>query len=212
MRNYFGAVQAYEKLAQANEKMNDMWAAGRVYESLSILQLRNDHVKEAVENTEKAAELFRINGNSEKSLRMYIFMGTEALNKGLIELACRMYALALNLVNDDQLQMFARDVITPYVGLLIENKKYADAMIVYEKELRFAQNLNRDHYMNKAAFCIVALTLLQNPSLCEGKFREMCSAVAPFIMSMEYQAITELLDAYEAGNQEDFDKAARKAI
>lgn len=189
-----------------------MWAAARVYETLSISQLRYEHVKEAVESTEKAAELFRINGNSEKALRMYIFMGTEALNKGLIELASRMFALGLNIVNDDQLQMFARDVITPYAGLLIENKLYGDAMVVYEKELKFAVNLNREHYINKAAFCIIALTLVQSPNDREAKFREMCASCQPFIMSMEYQAITDLLDAYDAGNQEDYDKSARKAV
>ena len=142
---------------------------------------------------------------------MYIFMAAELCAKNLIELANKLYALAINLVSDDQLFLFAKDVVSPYCTLLLDNKLYKDAMVIYQKELSFAQNLKRDHHVNKVCLCILALTLIDSPGVREEKFREM-SALQSFPMSPEYLAASDLYDAYNDGDQEKYDKAARKVV
>lgn len=137
-------------------------------------------------------------------------MAAELCAKDIIEIGNKMYAMAINLITDEGLQVYAKDIVGPYATLLIENKLYRDALLIYEKELCFAKQLQRDHHINKVIFSILALVLIENPSAREEKFREMCSNSC-FPMSPEYMTISELYDAYNEGNQEKFDKAARKA-
>lgn len=171
--------------------------------------MRNEKYSKAAEATEKAVEFFRINGNGEKALRMYLFIAAEFKSKELIELSNKMYALAINLLADEQLYQFTKDVTTPYATLLLENRLLKDAMIIYEKELLFAQALKREHHINKVAMCILALILVDNPGAKEEKFREICRCEC-FPMSPEYTTISELYDAYDEGNQQKYDAAARK--
>jgi hypothetical protein len=154
--------------------------------------------------------MFRINGNGEKALRMFTFMAAELCAKDIIEMGNKMYAQAINLISDEGLLVYAKDVVGPYVTLLLENKLFKDAMIIYQKELGFAKQLQRDHHINKVVLCILALVIIENPVSREEKFREMCS-ISCFAMSPEYMTISDLYDAYNEGNQEKYDKAARKA-
>ena len=188
-----------------------MWAAGRSYENLAVISLRSDKFTKAVEATEKSVEFFRINGNGEKALRMYLFMAAELCSRELIELGNKLYARAINLISDEQLFMFGKDVTTPYTTLLLENKLYKDAMVIYQKELTFAQNLKRDHHINKVCLCILALILIDTPEIREEGFREI-SKISCFPMSPEYLSISDAYDAYNEGNQEKFDKAVRKSV
>lgn len=188
-----------------------MWAAGRSFETLAVIALRSDNFSKAVEATEKAVEFYRISGNGEKALRMYTFMAAELCSKELIELGNKLYALAINLISDEGLFMFAKDVTTSYTTLLLENQLFKDAMVIYQKELGFAQNLKRDHHINKVGLCILALTLVDSPGIREEKFREV-SSLQCFPMSPEYLTASDLYDAFNEGNQEKFDKAARKAV
>jgi hypothetical protein len=173
--------------------------------------LRNEKYSKCQEGTEKAVEMFRISANGEKALRIYSFMAAELCAKDIIEMGNKFYALAINLITDeDGLQVYAKDIVSPYVTLLLEHKLFKDAMIIYHKELGFAKQMKRDHHINKVVLCILALVLIENPSVREEKFREMCGNSC-FPMSPEYMTISELYDAYNEGNQEKYDKAARKA-
>ena len=154
--------------------------------------------------------MFRINGNGEKALRMFTFMAAELCAKDIIEMGNKMYAQAINLISDEGLLVYAKDVVGPYVTLLLENKLFKDAMIIYQKELGFAKQLQRDHHINKVVLCILALVIIENPVSREEKFREMCS-ISCFAMSPEYMTISDLYDAYNEGNQEKYDKDTRKA-
>ena len=154
--------------------------------------------------------MFRICANGEKALRIYSFMAAELCAKDIIELGNKMYAMAINLISDESLQVYAKDIVGPYVTLLLEHKLFRDAMLIYQKELGFAKHLQRDHHINKVVFSILALVLIDIPAQREEKFREMCS-VSCFPMSPEYMTISELYDAFNEGNQEKYDKAARKA-
>lgn len=138
-------------------------------------------------------------------------MASELCNLGLVELANKLYALAINLIQEETLFLFARDVTTPYVSLLLENKLFKDAMVIYLKELSFAQNLKRDHHINKVALCILGLTLVDSPEQREDKFREIAS-LPSFPMSPEYLAISDVYDAFNEGDQEKYDKAVRKGV
>jgi hypothetical protein len=140
---------------------------------------------------------------------MYLFIAAEFKSKEFIELSNKMYALAINLLADEQLYQFTKDVTTPYATLLLENRLLKDAMTIYEKELLFAQALKREHHINKVAMCILALILVDNPGAKEEKFREICRCEC-FPMSPEYSTISELYDAYDEGNQQKYDAAARK--
>ena len=153
--------------------------------------------------------MFRINGNGEKALRMFTFIAAELCAKDVIEIGNKMYAQAINLISDEGLLVYAKDVVSPYVTLLLEHKLFKDAAIIYQKELGFAKQLQRDHHINKAILCILALVIIENPAGREDKFREMCSNSC-FPMTPEYMTISELYDAYNEGNQEKYDKAARK--
>ena len=188
-----------------------MWAAGRSFESLAVWALRSDNFAKAVEGTTRAVEFYRISGNGEKALRLYTSMAAELCSKNVVELANKLYALAVNLISDEQLFMFAKDVISPYASLLLEYKLYKDAMMIYQKELSFAQTLKRDHHINKVGLCILALALVDSPDTREQTFREVC-ALPCFPMSPEFLAVSDLYDAFAEGNQEKYDKAARKGV
>ena len=210
--NLEGALRAYQELSKVNEQLSDVWASARNYESITLIYLRTDRPKEAVGSAEKAVEQFRVNGSGDKALRFLTNLGSELANKQLVELASVVYAQALKLIPEEELYMQARDLVSPYAGLLLENSLYSDAMVVYEKELGFAQALQREHHVNKAAMCIVAVSLLSVPSQAQRKCEELCASVPSFITSTEYQVISDLLDAYSNASQEDFEKAARRGV
>jgi hypothetical protein len=176
---------------------------------LAILSLRNDKFDKAVASTEKAVKNFKINANTEKAFRLYVFMGLELQNRDMLELAIRMFALATNMVAEEDLHVYAKDVYTPYESLLLEHKLMKDAMVIYDKELESGKALKRDHWINKSALCILGLTLVDLPERREEVFRDMCRLQC-FPMSPEYMTISDLYDAYNEGSQEKFDKAARK--
>ena len=112
--------------------------------------------------------------------------------------------------------MHAKDIVSSYGTVLLENSLYRDAQALYEKELIFAKGLERDHYIAKACLCIIGVVLLANPeesrfSLADEKSRELCLDAPAFVRSTEFEVFSEMSDAWQTGDQERYDKAVRRA-
>jgi hypothetical protein len=178
---------------------------------LSSLSLQSDSVTDSVSYASKAAELFRVNGNSDKALNMLHDFGRTLAQRDLVELACKMFAQAVNLISEDQLYFLSKDVISSYTTLLVEQRLYTDAVAIYEKEIAFAQALDRSHQVLKAALCIFAIDFLRSERPSE-RYTQLCSDCHTFVMSDEGQIASDILDAVRQGSQELYDRAVRRAV
>jgi tetratricopeptide (TPR) repeat protein len=139
-------------------------------------------------------------------------VGRELQSNNLLEAAVKLYKKALSLVDSDQLYAYGKDVVNPYVSILIDHHNYEEALHVYEKELVFAQELARDHYIHKVALCIGVVTFLSMPEKVDSKVQEVISFVPSFLTSNEYQAFTDMLNAYYNLRYEEFSNASRRAV
>lgn len=128
-----------------------------------------------------------------------------------MELACKMFAQAVELISEDQLFFLSKEVINSYATLLIEHRLYTDAIAVYQKEIIFSQAIDREHQIFKAALCIFAVIFLTERNAGDT-YTQLCADVRNFVMSNESQVASDVMDAVRQGNQENYDRAVRRAV
>lgn len=191
-----------------------MWAAGRAYESMADIALKSgtDNKSSAITYTHKAVEFFRVNGSADKAMNMNAEAARQFASLGDAETAMMFYDEALKIVTDAELYMFGKDLVASYASLLIENRLYSRALKLYEEEITYGKALNRPHQINKAILCILATELVatQNLPQVQERSMELNAQYQSFLLSTESDVMTEILSAWEAGDQEKYDKAVRR--
>ncbi len=191
-----------------------MWAAGRAYEAMADIAIKAgpESKDTAAKYTAQAVEFFKVNGSADKALNMTLEAARQFASLGLVELALKFYESAMKLLVETELYLFGKDVVAAYATLLLEQKLYDQAAKVYEAEIGFGKALNRDHQVNKAILCILATMLVGSQSLfaVQDKAGEMSGREQSFVLSTESELMTEVMSAWEGGDQEKYDKAVRR--
>lgn len=191
-----------------------MWAAGRAYEAMADIAIKAgpENKDTAAKYTVQAVEFFKVNGTPDKALNMTLDAARQFASLALVDLALQFYENAITLLTEAELYLFGKDVVAAYASLLLEQKLYARAAKVYEAEIGFGKALNRPHQVNKAILCILATMLVGSQSLpaVQDKAGEMTGKEQSFVLSTESELMTEVMTAWETGEQEKYDKAVRR--
>jgi len=221
-KEYDTAIKIYEKCAHVNGKINDNWGIARNYEAIVTMCIeRTDGVKTSPEALESYASKVKTYCRMENSIQTYINL-VKKLSKYLEDNECivqasNIYKELLNDLEEDGQHHVKGEVVTSYATLLVKTKKYGECITLFERELATKKEIQsktgtRQNLDTLALTIITLYVVVGDLEKAEKRLQDFSIDIRDFIKTSEFDVSEKMIEAYNEGNQENFDKTVSRTV
>lgn len=213
--DFANALKCYERLALCCEKQDDLAGAADAYDRMGTICMRQKKdVRTALGLFKKAGSLYKIQNNNLKAQEIMKKFAGYCFETNQEELGAEIYKEIIEELFDDQDYGTGAEVIPIYRNYLIRKEKYAEAISVYEKHIKYIKSIKKYPYIAERCWLsIVCIYIVMGEHfIADEKMSSFSADVASVRNSEEYSAALNLIDAIQKSDSVLFAKVLKRPI
>ncbi|KAJ2772412.1 hypothetical protein IWQ56_001388 [Coemansia nantahalensis] len=209
-RRYEDAIKCYVSAAEAYVKVNSLYLAGEGYRNAAVLTEKHieDHTN-TVAYYCRASDLFRSQGSAADKAAAMMESAARACEGIDSSRAIQMYENALGIYEAEDRGRVSIPTFKRLTAYLIEKNRLAEAAALQVRLGDVCQQINNRSELAKSYLSAIVLVLAFGDAVEAGKKRDRFGENMAFVRSREGTVANAMVEAYAAGDQDQFDVLAR---
>eukprot|EP00747_Dinoflagellata_sp_TGD_P165941 gnl/TRDRNA2_/TRDRNA2_187997_c0_seq1.p1 gnl/TRDRNA2_/TRDRNA2_187997_c0~~gnl/TRDRNA2_/TRDRNA2_187997_c0_seq1.p1 ORF type:complete len:296 (+),score=84.86 gnl/TRDRNA2_/TRDRNA2_187997_c0_seq1:77-964(+) len=196
------SVNAWLKAAELKEILNDVFGAGRAYESAGGLCTG----EAAAGHWEKAVKCFRLSGKSEIAVKLLLKLAELYEKQGDAAKARVQYEDSIDVYTQDEKDYNLGDVYKQYIGFTVRTGQYEDALKAIDGHAALLTRAKQFSFVHKEILSKIVLLIHMEDTVRADEALGRGMEIEGFCQSKEFQVGSELVQAYQ---ENDAEAAAR---
>lgn len=208
------AVDAWVRTGEMKEKLNDVFGAGRAYESAGTLCDGSGPggPQAAAGHWSKAATCFRLCGKAEIAAKLILKLAEQREKQGDIAGAKAAYDEAIDVFQTDEKDYNLGDVYKQYIGFLVRCSQLEDALRVIDAHVELLLKQAQPTFAYKELLSKMVLCLdAQDTVRAEQALSPTCD-VPGWYTSRECQVGSELVSAFQANDAAELERVLKEQV
>ncbi|KAJ2630371.1 hypothetical protein H4R22_002711 [Coemansia sp. RSA 1290] len=207
--HYEEAIDCHVKASEAYVKVNIIYMAAKGYEAAATLAEKHlkDHAK-AITYYTRASDLFRSHGSSADRAAAVMVKAATSCEDIDTNQAVQLYENALSIYETEERNRFSIPTYKRFAAFLIAKNRLPEAAKVQTRLGDICQQINSRYEVTKSYLGAIIVILAFGDSVEAGKMLDQFASCVPFVRSNEGTVANAMLEAYEQGDQEQFDVLA----
>ncbi|KAJ1825655.1 hypothetical protein LPJ70_007953, partial [Coemansia sp. RSA 2708] len=203
--HYEEAVDCHVKASEAYVKVNIIFLAAKGYEEAASLTEKHlkDHAK-AISYYSRASDLYRSQGSSADRAAAMMVKAAGSCEDIDTAQAIQLYEQALAIYETEDRSRFSIPTFKRLTAFLIEKNRLSEAAGVQVRLGNVCQQINSRPELSKSYLGAIILILAFGDSVEAGKKLDEFASNAVFVRSNEGTIANAMVEAYDAGDQEQF--------
>lgn len=198
------SVDAWTKAAQSKEQTNDLFGAGRAYESAGAICDGTGPGGPVVASGywQKAITCFRLCGKNEVAAKLILKLASHREKQGDSEGTKAAFKDAIEVFEQDEKDYELGDVFKQYIGYLIRSNDLEGALEAMDGHVQVLLRQKQPSFAHKELLSKVVLLLNLEDTVRAEQVLNATGDVEGWFMSKECQVASDLLSAFQNNDAE----------
>jgi len=198
------SADAWTKTGEMKEKLNDLFGAGRAYESAAAIcdGTGPGGANAAIVQWEKAIRCFRLAGKSDQAAKLILKMASLREKEGDIEGGKSAYREAIEIFEQEEKDFDLGDVYKSYIGFLIRANSLEDAMKAIDGHIEVLVRQKSLPFAHKELLSKIVLLIKLEDGVRADESLNASGSISGWFTSKECQVASDLVEAFKTNDAE----------
>jgi len=208
------SVDAWAKAGEMKEQQNDVFGAGRAYESAGAICEGGGPggPSAAVGHWQKAIRCFRLGGKGEIAAKLILKLAALREKEGDAAAAKAAFEEAIEVYQSDEKDYNLGDVYKQLIGFLVRNRLFEDAITAIDGHIQVLMRQGHFPFVHKELLAKVVLFITMKDTVRAEQAFNPSPEVQGWYMSKECEAGMDLVAAFQAMDAEAAERLLKEQV